>query len=388
MPKKGRVKTGGRKTRATSSRMTEEDEMAAMMGAMMGGMAGGEEAAMAAMLGGMAAGMHGGTEEDMMMASMMGLGASMMGEYSDEVEAMAEGMGVGMEQMMAMMGASMMDGDMPDEMKHINDDIEDEEQLKEDVMEEIFSKKVRLRITMLEQLQKRHNAIADEKAAKLQNLKISFEKSLEEANATRRELVKGVPGFWYKVIRTNKTTAGWVNDFDKEVLSHCTDVECFSYPSDQHDKEDPDMPKSGEGCLLRMTFSENPFFTNKKLVKRYEFVTVASEEERGNKFLRAAVGTTVDWKKPGLEWKSQFLPTFDTVHPDPAAVITAEETEQLEFEEILCSAFLNEITVFAIPLFLKPIPDQIEEEDEWSTVSEDYVPKKATKARKKKKGKK
>ena len=367
--KKNKVKKGKSSSsnhRAMDLEGMNDDAMAAMMAAMMGG----GEQAMAAM------GMSDSSMiDDMLDGDMMGM-MGMMGAMNLPDPEMLRNMGI-------------TEDDLPS-MDDFIDDPENEEQLKEEIMEEMFSKQVRLRITMLEQLQKQHDAAYDEKASELRALQIAFENSLKTTNSNRRNLARDIPGFWSKVLQTNKATAAWICDFDKEILSHCVDIECFSFPSPLKEGEqpDPDMPESGEGCLLRLIFSENKYFKNRKLIKKYEFVTVADSQDKGERILRSAVGTEIDWTKRSFQRDSHFSALFETVNPDPAAVVSAEDTEKLQFEEFICSAFQNQIVIHAIPLFLKQIPDQNADDDNWSTVSEDYTPKKKGNKKKKNKNRK
>lgn len=73
-----------------------------------------------------------------------------------------------------------------------------------------------------------------------------------------------------------------------------------------------------QGFRLIFSFSQNPYFSNKQLVKTYYM----AEEDESNPILQKATGTTIDWasgKNPGV--KVSFG-VFIAVSASQAYVIT------------------------------------------------------------------
>ncbi|KAF5394367.1 Nucleosome assembly protein 1 [Paragonimus heterotremus] len=78
--------------------------------------------------------------------------------------------------------------------------------------------------------------------------------------------VKGIPEFWLQTMRNVSLLDEMIQEHDVKILKHLTDVEC---------KLHSDEP----GFTLEFHFSQNEFFTNKVLTKRYFFNYDISPDE-------------------------------------------------------------------------------------------------------------
>ncbi|KAL4457364.1 hypothetical protein ABPG75_012229 [Micractinium tetrahymenae] len=107
----------------------------------------------------------------------------------------------------------------------------------------------------------------------------------QAASAEEGEAPKGVPDFWMIALR-NAMEEETITDKDAEVLSYLTDVRCERFHGTENGGEDAE----DEGFRLVFTFRENPFFSNKELVKTYHL----SDED--DMMLRKIETSGVNWK--------------------------------------------------------------------------------------------
>ncbi|KAL1918694.1 uncharacterized protein VTP21DRAFT_2716 [Calcarisporiella thermophila] len=92
----------------------------------------------------------------------------------------------------------------------------------------------------------------------------------------RAEIVATVPKFWLQVLGNHPVTNQLIEHDDVEILEHLETLDVV------RDEENPDNYK------IELTFSENPFFTNKTLVK--EITTDENDVSTAKTF-------AIDWKE-------------------------------------------------------------------------------------------
>ncbi|EJK46640.1 hypothetical protein THAOC_34678 [Thalassiosira oceanica] len=105
----------------------------------------------------------------------------------------------------------------------------------------------------------------------------------EDTDALFKADAKGVPAFWSVAISHIDVVAGMMSPEDVESLDYLTDITNEDFAD-------------GTGFELTYHFSDNPFFTNRTLTKRYEVPNLFTEDEP---ILQNVVGTTINWK-PGM----------------------------------------------------------------------------------------
>ncbi|KAG0213349.1 hypothetical protein BGX28_004687 [Mortierella sp. GBA30] len=91
----------------------------------------------------------------------------------------------------------------------------------------------------------------------------------------RREVIAKIPKFWSVVCQNHEAFGAMLTEADLPILEHLTDLWV------KHD------PKDSRNFDIIFTFSENPYFTNKELVKK---VVVKDDEP-------LAEVTKIDWKE-------------------------------------------------------------------------------------------
>lgn len=154
----------------------------------------------------------------------------------------------------------------------------------------------------------------------------------------------GVPEFWLIALRNHEAFESQVTDKDAAVLAHLEDISSVPVSGEDEDGD------AVYGFELRFSFSANPFFSEKVLVKRYEF----SDEEES--YLVKSSGTEISWAagknptvkvmkkkgKPGkggapakvltkLEPTQSFFNFFSPPEvPDEADDLEEEEAEALQ----------------------------------------------------------
>eukprot|EP00891_Asterochloris_glomerata_P006998 jgi/Astpho2/6998/e_gw1.00107.95.1_t len=170
---------------------------------------------------------------------------------------------------------------------------------------ESLPKPVRNRIAFLDVLQGRHDNIEENYQKEKAALEAKYRAMYEPLYDERRDIINGtkeapeqpdlkddepgqakqeapptgVPGFWLGALR-NDPIADMITDKDAAILEHLTDVRTLqgTFPCLQ-------------GFRLIFTFSENPYFSNRELVKTYYMV----DEE--DPVLEKPEGTQIQWKE-------------------------------------------------------------------------------------------
>jgi len=94
---------------------------------------------------------------------------------------------------------------------------------------------------------------------------------------------KGIPEFWFQVFRNCSFVSEMITDNDEPAVKHLVDIRTTQEDS--------------KGFTLEFEFSDNEFFTDKVLVKKY--ITTAGEYSDDSTFEKAE-GTKINWK-PGKD---------------------------------------------------------------------------------------
>ncbi|KAA6417501.1 MAG: hypothetical protein FRX49_12527 [Trebouxia sp. A1-2] len=201
----------------------------------------------------------------------------------------------------------------------------------------------------------------------------------EDKEAEPESDVSGIPDFWMHVLQSHK---GWneeIQDKDIPILSHLVDIRIVNL----RDEED--------GFKIIFEFSDNPFFSNKELVKTYYMVS----DDASDPVLQKATATTIQWasgKNPGVKLqkkkapkgksrppvRSTRVPTFfDFFSPPTVPETESELTEEgmdelqaaLEKDYELGELLRDDIIPYAIKWFTGEA--QMEDSDEEDLDEED-----------------
>ncbi|CAI5723779.1 unnamed protein product [Peronospora destructor] len=103
----------------------------------------------------------------------------------------------------------------------------------------------------------------------------------QETDVEDEENVKGIPGFWLRAFMNHSALTDLIQERDLPAFEFLTDVRSVS-----HD--------NNNGFKLTFEFAENPFFSNKTLIKEYDIGDVS---ELGEAVLRNVKGTVIEWKE-------------------------------------------------------------------------------------------
>ncbi|CAG0915084.1 unnamed protein product [Notodromas monacha] len=99
--------------------------------------------------------------------------------------------------------------------------------------------------------------------------------------------VKGVPEFWFKVLKNVSLLDEMIHEQDEPVLKHLTDIKY-------------EVTNDPAGFKLEFFFSPNDYFTNSVLTKTYELKCEPEEDDpfsfEGPEIIRCR-GCPIDWKK-------------------------------------------------------------------------------------------
>ncbi len=112
---------------------------------------------------------------------------------------------------------------------------------------------------------------------------VSGASDVDQPADDKSEAPPGVPEFWLIALRNHEAFDGQITEKDAAVLAFLNDISCAAVSGTDADG-DPVY-----GFELTFTFSENPFFTNKTLTKRYEF----SDEDES--YLIKSEGSDIAW---------------------------------------------------------------------------------------------
>jgi nucleosome assembly protein 1-like 1 len=109
-----------------------------------------------------------------------------------------------------------------------------------------------------------------------------YQKRFDIVSSKNADGSTGIPAFWYTAMSTHPLLAEMIYEGDEEALKHILDIK-VEYLDDN------------PGFKLEFLFDENPFFTNKTLVKTY-YLSNNPDDAFGDLIYQKAVGTTIDWK--------------------------------------------------------------------------------------------
>jgi len=97
------------------------------------------------------------------------------------------------------------------------------------------------------------------------------------------EIAKGIPQFWVCAMGHNENIAELLTEDDVDCLEHLSDIQCHDYAD-------------GRGFVLELHFSsDNPYFSNSVLTKRYDVPNILLADEP---LLKNVEGCTIDWSGP------------------------------------------------------------------------------------------
>ncbi|KAH7816499.1 putative nucleosome assembly protein 1-like 1 [Monocercomonoides exilis] len=130
---------------------------------------------------------------------------------------------------------------------------------------------------------------------------------------------KGVPNYWLNVLLRSGQFQMLITTQDREALKYLEGIEIAEQPPSPFGiTEDASASSSERVVFVKFSFKENPFFTNKELVKKVQSIQheVGAPEMKGDK-------TAIEWKEGhNLTQKSFDIITFEE-----------EEEEEKEKEE-------------------------------------------------------
>ncbi|KAF9929428.1 hypothetical protein FBU30_001566 [Linnemannia zychae] len=129
--------------------------------------------------------------------------------------------------------------------------------------------------TAIEAVQDQLQAIADETEKVELDLANKRNELMLPIYEKRRKVIAEIPNFWSTLFKVNSGTSQMLDEADIPIIDHLTDVWV------KHD------PKDARNYEIIFTFKENPYFTNKELIKK----VVLKDDEQ------TAVDFKIDWKE-------------------------------------------------------------------------------------------
>lgn len=205
---------------------------------------------------------------------------------------------------------------------------------KEEIDKEYHAERLALELKYAEKLKGFYDSRADIIQGKVDvQLKVEAEGGELADIPSHDDGVEGIPDFWLTVLR-NAATQILISDEDHEALKHLVDIR-VEYPEDM------------EGFSLVFEFSENEFFTNKTLVKKYDIPDMLEDT---TPTLRDITGTEIDWK-PGKNLTVQVVQKKQRAKQGRNKGATRTVTQ-----EVKKHSFFN--------FFSEPVDDEDEEEDD------------------------
>lgn len=121
------------------------------------------------------------------------------------------------------------------------------------------------------------------------------ESKIEEVSETNqqtaepKEPVKGIPEFWFTILKQTQPMDQIIEDHDEPILEHLEDVRCRL-------ADDADQMS----FCLEFEFSDNNYFTNKTLTKTYKLQNTIDEDDplgyEGPEIISCS-GCKIDWKE-------------------------------------------------------------------------------------------
>lgn len=117
---------------------------------------------------------------------------------------------------------------------------------------------------------------------------IKIEEVNETTQETKQEVVKGIPEFWFTILKQTPPMDQIIEDHDEPILEHLFDVRC---------KLTDDAEQMA--FTLEFEFSDNGYFTNKVLTKTYKLQNMIDEDDplayEGPEIISCS-GCKIDWK--------------------------------------------------------------------------------------------
>jgi len=132
-----------------------------------------------------------------------------------------------------------------------------------------------------------HDKSEDNKAEELsEDLKNKV--TLESGADSNAKKITGIPEFWLNSFKSTDLIRDMIQEYDEPVLRHLIDIKVI------HHDEKP------FGYTLEFHFSENEYFTNKVLTKRYWLTTDKDENDPliyDGPMIYKCTGTKIEWNK-------------------------------------------------------------------------------------------
>lgn len=113
----------------------------------------------------------------------------------------------------------------------------------------------------------------------------------------------GIPEFWYTTLVNCEMSSGWIEDQDKPLLKHITDIRCKIDGGElANPAEGDEGSKVPTGFTLEFEFSENQFIEDKILTKKYEISASPPEDKNPFEYegavISKATGCKITWRQP------------------------------------------------------------------------------------------
>ena len=116
-----------------------------------------------------------------------------------------------------------------------------------------------------------------------------FSRNATSTKIHLNEIIKGIPEFWFSIMKQTPPMDQIIEDHDEPILEHLIDVRCkLSECSDQM------------AFTLEFEFSENNYFSNSLLTKTYKLQNMLDEDDplgyEGPEII-SCEGCKIDWKE-------------------------------------------------------------------------------------------
>jgi hypothetical protein len=169
--------------------------------------------------------------------------------------------------------------------------------------------------------------------------------------------IRGIPGFWLKVMQSSDEVFDWIRPKDEAILSHLTDI-------------DVTLVENPPQIVLKFSFGINEYFENSLLTKTYDLAFGPNPQSqslwsRDNYYPIARKGCPIEWK----DGKN----VTQKVQKNKKSLVE----EVVKFDSFF--DFFDD-TLLKSPTKGEPNADEIEDrlDDDWSLgqhLAEDVVPK-------------
>lgn len=136
----------------------------------------------------------------------------------------------------------------------------------------------------LDQVQEKLDQITDQRSDEILAVERRYNEVRRPVYLERNKLMRQVPDLWLQCLLQLQQIAEVVSERDTDILSYLEEVDV------------EDFPDIKSGYKITFVFKENPFFTNRQLVKELHYA-----EDNA----LAVKGTDVEWTEEGLQHQEQ-----------------------------------------------------------------------------------